>query len=233
MIEQSWIDNIFKDLQSMDINLDTDPLAFGPDRLNSKVAEVRKHLSRTENLFLEISHNLQKYKRDLLLAKTECSIEKTRLMSEDPYVRSGRSQPERDVLADQRLVDKTKVINSLEITIQDLEAIDKVVKAKRADLKDIQNRLKDQLKICQEQIGLGQRWGKSDIKLLQEFNDRYEAPPMVSTETPLPIPEPKPLPASTNTVNDIDNFFNAPIDEAIKQPHTVDALDLDDLFKDI
>jgi len=233
MIEQSWIDNIFKDLQSMDINLDTDPLAFGPDRLNSKVAEVRKHLSRTENLFLEISHNLQKFKRDLLLSKTEYSIEKTRLMSEDPYIRSGRSQPEREVLADQRLVDKTKVINSLEITIQDLEAIDKVVKAKRADLKDIQNRLKDQLKLCQEQIGLGQRWGKSDIKLLQEFNDRYEAPPMVSTESPLPIPEPKPLPASTNDVNDIDSFFNAPIDEAIKQPHTVEALDLDDLFKDL
>jgi len=233
MIEQSWIDNIFKDLQSMDINLDTDPLAFGPDRLNSKVAEVRKHLSRTENLFLETSHNLQKFKRDLLLSKTEYSIEKTRLMSEDPYIRSGRSQPEREVLADQRLVDKTKVINSLEITIQDLEAIDKVVKAKRADLKDIQNRLKDQLKLCQEQIGLGQRWGKSDIKLLQEFNDRYEAPPMVSTESPLPIPEPKPLPASTNDVNDIDSFFNAPIDEAIKQPHTVEALDLDDLFKDL
>jgi hypothetical protein len=233
MIEQSWIDNIFKDLQSMDINLDTDPLAFGPDRLNSKVAEVRKHLSRTENLFLEISHNLQKFKRDLLLAKTDFSIEKTRLMSEDPYVRSGRSQPEREVLAEQRLVDKTKAINSLDITIQDLEAIDKVVKAKRADLKDIQNRLKDQLKLCQEQIGLGQRWGKSDIKILQEFNDRYETPPMVVSNDSLPVPEPKPLPASTNDVNDIDNFFNAPIEEAIKQPHKVQDLDLDDLFKDI
>ena len=229
MIEQSWIDNIFKDLQSMDIHLDTDPLAFGPDRLNSKVAEVRKHLSRTENLFLEISHNLQKFKRDLLLAKTDFSIEKTRLMSEDPYVRSGRSQPEREVLAEQRLVEKTKAINSLDITIQDLEAIDKVVKAKRADLKDIQNRLKDQLKLCQEQIGLGQRWGKSDIKLLQEFNDRYETPPMVEIKTP----EPKPLPPATNDTSDINSFFNTPIEETVKQPHSVQALDLDDLFKDI
>ncbi len=232
MIEQSWIDNIFKDLQAMDIQLDTDPLAFGPDRLNSKVAEVRKHLSRTENLFLEISHNLQKYKRDLLVAKTDFSIEKTRLMSEDPYVRSGRSQPERDVIAEQRLVEKTKAISSLELTIQDLEAIDKVVKAKRADLKDIQNRLKDQLKLCQEQIGLGQRWGKSDIKLIQEFNERYEAPPMV-VEKPLVLAEPKPLPPATNDTDDINSFFNTPIVDAVKQPHSVQELDLDDLFKDI
>jgi hypothetical protein len=34
-----------------------------------------------------------------------------------------------------------------------------VVRTKRADLKDISSRLRDQLKICQEEINLGGRWG--------------------------------------------------------------------------
>ena len=34
-----------------------------------------------------------------------------------------------------------------------------VVKSKRYDLKDIQGRLKDQMHLCQEEIGLGSRWG--------------------------------------------------------------------------
>ena len=36
-----------------------------------------------------------------------------------------------------------------------------VVKAKRDDLKDILGRIRDQLKLCQEEIGLGSRWGSA------------------------------------------------------------------------
>ena len=43
--------------------------------------------------------------------------------------------------------------------IQDLDAVLSVIRAKRTDLKDIQGRLRDQFKICQEEIGLGGRWG--------------------------------------------------------------------------
>ena len=34
-----------------------------------------------------------------------------------------------------------------------------VVKAKRTDLKDVQRALRDQMKLCQEEIGLGNQWG--------------------------------------------------------------------------
>jgi hypothetical protein len=40
-----------------------------------------------------------------------------------------------------------------------------VVRIKRADLKDIQGRLRDQLKVCQEEIGLGGRWGRAGSSL--------------------------------------------------------------------
>jgi hypothetical protein len=34
-----------------------------------------------------------------------------------------------------------------------------VIKSKRADLRDIQQRIRDQMKLCYEEIGIGGRWG--------------------------------------------------------------------------
>jgi hypothetical protein len=48
---------------------------------------------------------------------------------------------------------------NLSMGIQDLDSVLSVIRVKRTDLKDIQGRLRDQFKICQEEIGLGARWG--------------------------------------------------------------------------
>jgi hypothetical protein len=159
MIEQSYIDRIYARLSAMDVELDADPIEFGPSRLNLKVAEVRGHLSSTEKIFMEVSHNLQKVKRELLIAQTEYTMEQSSLIANDPHVRSGRSQKEREALAGTRLVDKQILINQHTLSVHDLEDLMLVIKAKRTDLKDLQGRLRDQLKLCQEEIALGKRWG--------------------------------------------------------------------------
>lgn len=159
MIEQEYIDRIYARLTAMDVELDADPIEFGPSRLNYKTSEVRGHLSSTEKIFMEVSHNLQKIKRELLIKQTEYNIEQTQLIANDPHVRSGRSQKEREALAATRLVHIQSKINDLTLSSHDLEDLMTVIKAKRTDLKDLQGRLRDQLKLCQEQIALGQRWG--------------------------------------------------------------------------
>ena len=47
----------------------------------------------------------------------------------------------------------------LESNSTDLDTTLKIVRAKRTDLKDIQGRLRDQFKVCLEEITLGARWG--------------------------------------------------------------------------
>jgi hypothetical protein len=177
MIEQAYIDRIYERLTAMDVELDVDPIEFGPSRLNHKTSEVRGHLSSTEKIFMEVSHNLQKIKRDLLIKQTEYNIEQTQLIANDPHVRSGRSQKEREALAATRLVHIQSKINDLTLSSHDLEDLMTVIKAKRTDLKDLQGRLRDQLKLCQEQIALGQRWGSKTFTS-QTFND----PNVISTE---------------------------------------------------
>lgn len=174
MVEQTYIDNTFDKLSIMDVELDSNPLEFGPSALNEKTATVRRFLSNTERLFMEISQNLHKYKRDLLIKQNLHKISLDRLIAEDPHVRSGRSEREREALASQRLTLLTDDINTLTISVSDLDELLKVVKAKRSDLKDIQNRLRDQLKLCQEQIALGQRWGSRLADLTERADDLDE-----------------------------------------------------------
>ena len=163
-VEFSYIEAIYEKLGGMDILLDANPLEYGPGRINQKIAQVRAFLSSTENIFLEVSHNLAKFKRDLLRSETELDILKINLMATDPHVRSGRSQAEREALASTVLISELENINDLKLSVHDLDDVMRVIKAKRADLKDLQGRLRDQLKLCQEMINLGQRWGsKIDI----------------------------------------------------------------------
>lgn len=161
LISSDWVDSVYTKLGNLDVVLDPNPLEHGPAVLNQKTSEVRTALSNVEKLFMEVSHNLHTYKRKLTTFKLQFGIEITRLIASDPHVRAGRSQSEREALASTKLTHLTVQINSLELAVQDLDAVLTVIKAKRTDLKDIQNRLKDQLRLCQEQIMLGQRWGRS------------------------------------------------------------------------
>lgn len=210
MIEQAYIDRIYERLTEMDVQLDADPIEFGPSRLNYKTSEVRGHLSSTEKIFMEVSHNLQKIKRDLLIRQTEYNIEQTQLIANDPHVRSGRSQKEREALAATRLVHIQSKINDLTLSAHDLEDLMTVIKAKRTDLKDLQGRLRDQLKLCQEQIALGQRWGSKTFTS-QTFND----PNVISTEV--------------NTAKLVDQFITqrqnaeAKVDQQAEQMTQVEA----------
>jgi hypothetical protein len=166
IIDHSDIERIYTQLGDMDVVLDSDPIEFGPSRLNNKTAQVRKYLSDTEKVFMEVSQNLHKYKRDLLMAETEYQLAQTQLMVDDPHVRAGRSQQEREAIASTKLVSVQTRINDFRLAVHDLDDLLKVIKAKRTDLKDIQGRLKDQLKLCQEQINLGPRWGsKIDVSI--------------------------------------------------------------------
>ena len=61
-IDQKVIDLIFSQLEEMEVELDENPLIFGPKRLNGKIAAARTFQTECENLFLKVSLWLQKYR---------------------------------------------------------------------------------------------------------------------------------------------------------------------------
>lgn len=157
-VEPARIESLYNDLATMQVELDADPLGLGPKRLNEKVSQSRGMLSRCETIYLSVSQDLYRYKRRLRSASADFKLQLRDLLTNDPEVRMGRNVTDREAIASNKLRPEAEVIDHLTACVEDLEAVLTVVRMKRADLKDIQGRLKDQLKICQEEISLGGRW---------------------------------------------------------------------------
>jgi hypothetical protein len=158
-LDPQYADGIFNELTTLEVQLDADPLAYGPKRLNGKIALARKMTARCERMFLDVSQRLSTYKRKLRSAETIFDLSKKHLLANDPEVRAGRAVSERDAIATGKLKTELQAVHTATHAVEDLEAVLVVVKAKRGDLRDVQGRLRDQIRLCQEEIGLGGRWG--------------------------------------------------------------------------
>lgn len=163
VIDDVYVRRVFDILSNMDVELDSDPIAFGPKRLNGKVAQCRDYLSKCQRVYLQLADDLGRLNRAHRQSKLDFDLRMQDLFANDPDVRSGKNVRDREAVATMKLRDERETTTRLESAIQDLDAVLTVVKAKREDLKDVQGRIRDQVKLCQEEIGLGERWGSSPI----------------------------------------------------------------------
>lgn len=158
-VTPEYIEDVFNSLESMSVELDDDPLEYGPRRLAHKVAETRTHLSRCEQISLQIARLLQQYKRGHRAAQLEFDLRLQHMLANDPEVRAGRNVADRNAIATVKLNEQREEMSRMEVVIQDLEVVMTAIKSKRADLRDVQGRLRDQMRLCQEEVGLGGKWG--------------------------------------------------------------------------
>jgi hypothetical protein len=161
-LEDSYFQDLFAQLGRLEIQLDADPLVFGPKRLNEKVALARKMLTTCERMFLDVSQKHATYKRAQRSADLVLNLAMKNLLANDPEVRAGRAVSEREAIATGKLKEEVRDVAAAAQAIEDLDAVLTVIKAKRSDLRDIQGRLRDQIRLCQEEIGLGGRWGSKN-----------------------------------------------------------------------
>jgi hypothetical protein len=158
-LDQTYLTGIFTQLSTLEVHLDSDPLVYGPKRLNMKTALVRKMLTDCERVFLEVSQRAANYKRQHRAAKVILDLQLKQLLANDPETRAGRAVTEPEAIAYGTLKEEVQEVADAEDAIEELDAVMQVIKAKRSDLRDIQGRLRDQVRLCQEEIGLGGRWG--------------------------------------------------------------------------
>lgn len=155
------VNAIYSELIHLSVPLDADPVAFGPKRLNAKTAEVRMMLDRVHRIYLDLSQRHGAVKRQLRKAMANLDLQKKNLFANDPETRAGRNVADREAIATGKLRAEVEEVNRLQILEADLEALLVVVKAKHADLKDTEARLRDQIRLCGEELSLGGRWGSA------------------------------------------------------------------------
>mgnify|MGYP000949938713 FL=1 len=181
LVDDKYLMQIFHSLSEMDVDLDGDPLRYGPKRLNGKVAACRRHLNRCQQIYLQVSSDLQKLNRELRIARLDFDLAFQDLMSNDPDVRAGRSVRDREAMANTKLRDDREVISNMEACSNDLEAALQVIRSKRDDLKDVQGRIRDQIKLCQEEINLGGMWGSAPPPDRQSYVPDLEDHPPINS----------------------------------------------------
>ena len=161
VVDHERLTLVYSELKGMAVKLDPNPIDYGPIRFNNRIAKVRALLTRVEQLFLQGSEDLHWFKRRARAKRTLYELERRDLMINDPKCRMGRSQGEREALADVQLREMIEGIEELSAKAEDLEILMIVIKSKRTDLKDIQGRMRDQMKLIEHDLGMGARWGKS------------------------------------------------------------------------
>jgi len=161
VFSEDEVNAIYSELVDLAVPLDNDPVSFGPKRLNAKTADVRRMLDRVHRIYLDLSQKLGAAKRNLRRSQANLELSKNNLFANDPMTRSGRNVADREAIAVMKLKTEVEELNNLTILTTDLEAILTVVKAKHADLKDTEARLRDQVRLCGEELSLGSRWGSA------------------------------------------------------------------------
>ena len=180
VVDSDRIEAVYQSLNKMKVHLDDDPLSYGPKRINSKISECREHLTRCNELFNAVSRDLHLYKRKHRVAETALKMQVRDLMANDPVIRAGRSIADREAMAYIKLSEQSNQVDKYSVVIGDLENVLSVIKANRSDLKDIQSRLRDQIKVCQEELTTGSHWGtRSTIKPAFIPSDTPSTPPPV------------------------------------------------------
>jgi hypothetical protein len=163
VVDHERLTLVYGELKGMAVKLDPNPIDYGPIRFNNRIAKVRALLTRVEQIFLQGSEDLHWFKRRARAKRTLYELERRDLMINDPKCRMGRSQGEREALADVQLRAQIEGIEELSAKAEDLEILMIVIKSKRTDLKDIQGRMRDQMKLIEHDLGMGARWGKSPV----------------------------------------------------------------------
>lgn len=164
LLSEDEVLEIYQRLANLQVDLDDDPLAYGPKRMQGKVADCRKALEICENIFLAVSQKMHVAKRALRAKKAGLDLSMKMLFSTDPEVKYAKSVKDREALAAVKLQEEWVDTQKLEQQVEDLDAVLLVIKTKRSDLKDTQGRLRDQLQLCQVEVGLGSRWGEFSAK---------------------------------------------------------------------
>lgn len=160
-VDRERLEAVYDELKRMLVKLDPNPIEHGPVRFQNRIAQVRAMLTRVEQIFLQASEDLHWYTRATRAKRLIYELERRELMVNDPKCRMGRSQGEREDLANAKLRPQIEEIEDLASAAEDLEILLAVIKSKRSDMKDIQGRMRDQMKLIEHDLGMGARWGKS------------------------------------------------------------------------
>jgi hypothetical protein len=161
LVDLEAVTFILEALEGMQVGLDVDPLSGGPKRLQGKIAKARNYLSKVQRWWHIVGRADHTLNRMLLLLNSEIQIREDDLLANDPEVQRAAQQSirDREAITHCKLKDERMEKFRLEQAVHDTTTMLRALSAKRTDLKDTISRLRDQMRLCQDELSLGMKWG--------------------------------------------------------------------------
>lgn len=223
-LDHEEVDEMYSQLSQLSVDLDLNPLDYGPRRLNNKIAETRSCLSTTEGMFVNYSAALAKYKRAFNRYNTQLELTIDEMLRSDKEVMSGSSMKDRQAIARSKVGRLVRLTIHLKNSIEEMDDLIKVVKSKRTDLRDTERRLKDQINLCHDEINnLGQNWG-SKVPKADASNRAIGGESATVSAVPDADKVLSDAIADEGSDDDIFNLFGADEDEPAPKPPKVNEV---------
>lgn len=225
---EKYADAIYSNISKLEVELDHDPLVNGPAALNKKTAVARNFLTSATHMHMEVSNHLRSAKRQLIYEEGILDAKIKDIVINDKTARGYSSIKEREYYAQLQHKEGVTKLNNLKQYVQNLEFLLEAIKLKIADLKDVQVRIQNQVRLCQDELSTGNKWGNHANSLKDEKNankylefkksiqQRKDNEILISSkDNGCPIPEIL-LPmnntqdsASNDILDDVDAFLNS------------------------
>jgi hypothetical protein len=158
-----YADSVYERLKPCFVDLDDNPLEAGTAALNGKIAETRLHINFVQRIMLDIATGQATRQRVLRILEAEYAARFSDLVTTNPVVRAGRDSKEREAIARNFLRETIEGIEGAKNDIAELSLLHSTVKVIHSNLKDTEQRLKDQVALCiQEVRNNSGQWGISD-----------------------------------------------------------------------
>jgi hypothetical protein len=166
------VQQIFKEIKDLKIELPRDPAALGPDFLRENIAVCRNYLNTVSYFLQEVMEEAHTLNLTLNDHEAEFQIRSDELLVGDLRVKNLPALEDRLAMINVLLLDDSKAIKSIRREIVSLKQVDKVVRHKKGELDNTMSTLRLQTSLLRDQLRSGLSHGDDSEEARDEARAR-------------------------------------------------------------
>jgi hypothetical protein len=158
VVDDLWLGASYSGLENFVVELDPNPIDFGPGRLIEKIHLVRKYQNAVRNMDLQASRDLSRVRRFKSVLEATYNAQRDHLLSTDINIRVQKSASDRVAMVNAKVPRLIGALEDLKIQEQQLVGFLAVVKTTTSNLRDTDRQIKSQISLVGQEISLGAQW---------------------------------------------------------------------------
>lgn len=133
-MEQSYVDQLYREISVLRIELEPDPTILGARYIQGVTSKCRNYLNRVSLIRIQLNQKKRNLMMQIAGEETTLTIERSRLLAEDDTVKRGSNIADREAIANTMLRQQINRISAMKMDLLDIETVDKAVKMAHDEL---------------------------------------------------------------------------------------------------